>query len=64
MFRWLITIFIATAILSTTWPWLAKLGIGRLPGDLRLRWRGREYLFPFSSAVVLSLLINVIIRLL
>jgi hypothetical protein len=25
--------------------------LGRLPGDMRFRLRGREYSFPFASAV-------------
>ncbi|AHB07719.2 MULTISPECIES: DUF2905 domain-containing protein [Pandoraea] len=64
MFRWMLTIFFAICILSAASPWLAKLGIGRLPGDLRLRWRGREMVFPFASTVVLSLVFNLLIRLL
>jgi hypothetical protein len=29
---------------------------GRLPGDIRFRLRGREYSFPFASAVIFSLI--------
>jgi hypothetical protein len=29
--------------------------LGRLPGDLRFRLRGREYSFPFASVIVFSL---------
>ncbi|GAB3627542.1 hypothetical protein PTE30175_02234 [Pandoraea terrae] len=64
MFRWVFTVFIALMVLSAASPWLAKLGIGRLPGDLRLRFRGKEYVFPFASTIVLSLALNLLIRLL
>jgi hypothetical protein len=30
--------------------------LGYLPGDLRFRWRGREYGFPFASTILLSFL--------
>jgi hypothetical protein len=53
--RWLITIFIALVIITSLQPWLQKLGIGRLPGDIRFKLRGREVLLPFTSTVLLSL---------
>lgn len=64
MFRWMFTIFFAICVLSASAPWLTKLGIGRLPGDVRLRWRGKEMVFPFASTVLLSLVFNLLIRLL
>jgi hypothetical protein len=33
---------------------LQKLGLGRLPGDLRFRAFGREWFLPFASTVLLS----------
>lgn len=62
--RWLITIFIALVIITSLQPWLQKLGIGRLPGDIRFKLRGREVLLPFTSTVLLSLLALLIGRLL
>ena len=37
MIRWLLTTFVAVAVLSSCWPWLRKIGIGRMPGDVTLR---------------------------
>ncbi|WP_250514195.1 DUF2905 domain-containing protein [Caballeronia sp. INDeC2] len=62
MIRWLLTTFIALAILSGSLPWLKKFGIGRLPGDFTLRIFGREYSFPFMSTVLLSVLLSFIAR--
>ncbi len=56
MLKWLFTLFLALVILSLAMPWLARLGVGRLPGDLRFRLGGRDYQVPFGSTVVLSLL--------
>jgi hypothetical protein len=64
MIRWFITTFIAVAILSGVQPWLRKLGIGRMPGDVTLRLFGREYPLPFMSTLVLSMLLSLIVRLL
>ena len=52
MIKWLLTILISLAILSSATPWLQRLGIGRLPGDLRFRARGRDYYFPLASTVI------------
>ncbi|WP_321798818.1 DUF2905 domain-containing protein [Caballeronia sp. J97] len=62
MIRWLLTTFIALAILSGSLPWLKKIGIGRLPGDFTLRIFGREYSFPFMSTLLLSLLLSFVAR--
>jgi len=62
MFRWLLTIFITLAIFAATLPWLEKLGLGRLPGDLRLRVAGKTFLLPFASTILLSLMIFLAIR--
>jgi hypothetical protein len=64
MIRWLLTTFIAVAVLSSCWPWLRKIGIGRLPGDVTLRVFGREYPFPFMSTLVLSMVLSIVARLL
>ena len=56
MIRWLVVVFIALLLFSSLRSWLEKLGLGRLPGDFRFRFLGREWFVPFASSVVLSLL--------
>ncbi len=63
MLKWLLTVFLALAVFGLANPWLARLGLGRLPGDLRLRVGGRELYLPFASTVVLSALAMLIGRL-
>lgn len=62
MFRWLLTIFLALVLLASALPWLEKLGLGRLPGDVRLRLFGKTYLLPFASTILLTLLLFVAVR--
>jgi hypothetical protein len=62
--KWLLTTFLALLVLTALQPWLQKLGIGRLPGDVRFRRNGKEVVLPFTSTVVLSLLLMLIARLL
>ena len=64
MIRWLLAVFLALLLFSGLRPWLEKLGLGKLPGDFRFRFAGREWFVPFASSVVLSLLAMLIIRLL
>ncbi len=64
MIRWLLVVFLALILFSGLRPWLEKLGLGRLPGDLRFRLFGREWFLPFASSVLLSLLAMAILKLL
>jgi len=58
--RFIVTLFIALVVLTALQPWLRKLGIGRLPGDWRFRIGRREYLLPFTSTLLLTLLVFLI----
>jgi hypothetical protein len=60
--RWLLTMFLALVVLTALQPWLRKLGIGRLPGDLNFRLGGRTYSFPFASTVLMTALMFLIGR--
>jgi hypothetical protein len=65
MLKWLIALFLVVLLLGVLQPKIAAwLRLGRLPGDLRFRLRGREYLFPFASVILLSLLASALMRLL
>lgn len=55
MIRWVLTIFIALVVLGAALPWLEKLGIGRLPGDVRFTLFGKQFFLPFASTLLLSL---------
>ena len=57
MIRWLLTIFIALVVFSALLPWLEKLGVGKLPGDVRFTLLGKTVFLPFASTILLSTLI-------
>ena len=57
MFRWLIIIFLVLLVFSSALPWLEKLGIGRMPGDVRFRLFGREIFLPFASTILISVVV-------
>ena len=54
MSRWLIGIGVALVLFGLMWPWLARIGLGRLPGDIHIERDGFHFLFPLSSLGRLS----------
>jgi Protein of unknown function (DUF2905) len=64
MLKWVLTLVAALLVLTALAPWLARLGLGRLPGDVVVRYRGRVYYLPFTSTVLLSLALTLLVRIL
>jgi hypothetical protein len=62
MFRWFLVIFLVMIVFSAALPWLEKLGLGKLPGDLRFRLFGKMVFLPFGSTVLMSLLVFLLAR--
>jgi hypothetical protein len=62
MIRWVLTIFIALIVFSAVLPWLEKLGVGRLPGDVKFSLFGKTVFLPFASTILLSTVIFLVAR--
>lgn len=62
MIRWLLVIFLLLLLVNGLSSWLERLGLGRLPGDLRFRLLGRQFFLPIASTVLLSVLAALIAR--
>ncbi|MGA0571622.1 DUF2905 family protein [Variovorax sp. VNK109] len=60
MIRWFLVILLALMLISWLSPLLRRLGLGRLPGDMRFRVRGREWVLPLGSTVLLSFVASLI----
>lgn len=57
MIRWVAVIFIGLTLLYALIPRVVeKLGVGRLPADVRFRLFGRMFVLPFGSTVLWSAL--------
>jgi len=54
--RWLLVFLLASLVFSGLRGWLARIGLGKLPGDFSFRLGGREWYVPLASSLVLSLL--------
>ncbi|MCZ2291156.1 MAG: DUF2905 family protein [Burkholderiales bacterium] len=58
--RWLLVFLLAFLLFNGLHGLLRRIGLGRLPGDLRFRLRGRDWYLPLASSLVLSLLAGAI----
>jgi hypothetical protein len=61
MQRILITIGIVFLAAGVLWPWLAKLGLGRLPGDIRIESESGGFYFPIVTCIVISIVLSLIV---
>ncbi len=64
MQRILITIGIIVLAVGLAWPWLSRLGLGRLPGDIRVERDGFGFYFPLTSGLLVSALLSLVLWLL
>lgn len=61
MQRLLITLGLLLLALGLLWPWLGRLGLGHLPGDVRIERPGFTFYFPLGTSILISLILSVII---
>jgi len=59
--RFLVTLGLVLVVVGLLWPWLAKLGLGRLPGDVEIRREGFSFYFPITTSLVVSLLLSLLL---
>ena len=62
MIKWILVLAVAVILLGWFAPQLAKLGLWKLPGDLRFTHKGREYFLPITSTVLLSVALTLLLR--
>ncbi|MBI4124168.1 MAG: DUF2905 domain-containing protein [Betaproteobacteria bacterium] len=58
---WLIVLGAALIALGVAWPWLSKLGLGRLPGDIYVEREGFSFYFPITTTIIVSLVLSLIL---
>jgi hypothetical protein len=58
MRRLLVAIGIAAVLIGLFWPWLAKLGLGRLPGDIVIERGSFTFYLPLTTGLLASLLLT------
>ncbi len=61
MQRTLIVVGAAVLLVGLLWPWLSKLGLGRLPGDIRVETENGAFYFPITTCIVISIVLSLIL---
>lgn len=64
MSRTLIIVGLAIVALGLAWPWLAKLGLGRLPGDIVIERDNFTFYAPITTGLIVSVVLSVVLWLL
>jgi hypothetical protein len=63
MQKQLIIIGIGLLITGLLWPWLGKIPLGRLPGDIVINRPNIKIYIPITTMIVISLLVSLIMKL-
>jgi hypothetical protein len=64
MSRFLIVAGVLLVLIGLAWPWLSKLGLGRLPGDIVIQREGFSLYFPIVTCIILSVIASLVFWLL
>ncbi|MCI0401453.1 MAG: DUF2905 domain-containing protein [Gammaproteobacteria bacterium] len=60
MSRILIIIGVLLVLIGILWPWLGKVGLGRLPGDIVIEREHFRFYFPLTTGLIISILVTVL----
>jgi ribose/xylose/arabinose/galactoside ABC-type transport system permease subunit len=60
MTRILVTLGVILIVVGLAWPWLTKLGLGRLPGDIVIERENFRFYFPITTMVLVSLVLSLV----
>ncbi len=61
MQRLLVAIGALLILVGLLWPWLRRLGLGRLPGDIRIETANGVFYFPTTTCVLVSVVLSLVI---
>lgn len=60
MQRTLILIGLALLVIGLAWPWLGKLPLGRLPGDIFIDRPSFKLYLPITTMILVSALLSLL----
>ena len=61
MNRWLLLAGAALIVAAFAWPWLSRIPLGRLPGDLHVHRGGWDLYLPLGSSVLISIVASLLL---
>ncbi len=62
--RFLIVAGLVLLAAGALWPVIAKVGFGRLPGDLVIERQNMTLYFPLATAIIVSIMFSLLLWLL
>ena len=60
MSRFLIIMGLTIAAIGLLWPLIARLGLGRLPGDIWIERGGFTFYAPITTSILVSVVLSLI----
>lgn len=63
MLKWVLVIAVAVVVLSLFAPQFSKMGLGKLPGDFTVKFRGRLVYLPITTTILISAALTALGRL-
>ncbi len=60
MQRTLVVLGLVLLVLGLLWPWLAKLGLGRLPGDIVVTRENLRIYVPITTSLLVSAVLSAV----
>jgi hypothetical protein len=63
MRQMLITAGIVLLLIGLLWPWLSRLPLGGLPGDIQIQRPGFRFFAPLGSSLVISIVVSLVLTL-
>ena len=58
MQRFLIGLGLVIVIIGFAWPFLSRIGFGRLPGDIVIQRGNSSFYFPLATCLIISLVLS------
>jgi hypothetical protein len=52
--RFLIVLGVVLVLVGVLWPWLGRIGLGRLPGDIVMEREGFRLYIPIATSLLIS----------
>lgn len=60
MARFLIVLGVLLVLIGLLWPWLTRLGLGRLPGDIVVQHGNVTFYFPIVTCIIISVVLTLV----
>ncbi len=60
MGRVLVIVGLVIAAIGLLWPWLRRIGLGQLPGDIYLHGEHGAFYFPITTCILVSIVFSLL----